>query len=508
MSNSPTLRRVELLRALPHDLQLSRDALEADPRLHGTEIPDADLDDDGVVAGARELRALVARLDASDGRTDGRVRLRARSGGVAELVHAVAQHARAEALVERAASHRDPRAAITFVGLTDASAGEAARLRSRVPVHLIADLRGAETSVHVAGSSASLRSKESRRRFVDSLQLPSQVAGQVLAVLEDLARPDRAASGGTRALPEVAALASTWAAAYRDEAIPQRLVVSGHGTGELFFEAGQEGIHRDDLLALARAMPAAAVQIRHLHLASCQHGYQARMEPFWDAMPALESIWGYAGFSPSRWAAFAHQAVWEGATRDGDATDLDRTEVAGMRRGISASVWRRGEVWEGPDVEPLGDLHRRVVDGFATLQRFFRGEEEVSSPHEGFLPAYYQTLQELGAHHDFGDQSDAFRATARDLRELTLRLRFFPQVTRGLERHHGVTLDAGFLALGLPRVSLDGLERAEALELVRDFVAVYEEASPAERAEAAEAHALLTRGLRELDAEVVPDRWL
>lgn len=479
---------------------VSTRALAHDPRTAELGLESADANRDGRIQGA-EIGRLVAAMDRLDARGDGRIG-RPGGRGVASrrALQAVATLAGADALAEAAREGLDLSRAVTFIGVTRSSLGEARALRERgVPVELIRDV-STNLSDHGwrEGKAMPLGTRAQREAFLDTLALPGTVAQGVERVL---------ANTPARGRGEIAALARQWAAAYHGEAIPERLVVSGHGDGETVFETHGDELGRTDLLALARAMPTAAQQIRHVHVAACQHGYEPRTEPYFEAFSGLQSVWGYAGFAPSGATARAHQSRWEQATRsDEDAREVHASLATGTRRAVAVAVHRRGEAWEGPPVEPLPTLGARARAGRDTFERALRGELVVTDPGRGFAADYYQTLQSLTAHHDFADQSIEYRNPWELRREQCLRLRFFTtHVAPSFERTHRAVLDDAYMQLGLERPNFADLDRAETVAAVRAFDAAFQERG--EPRSARRAHDLLD-GLENLRPEVIPARWL
>lgn len=479
---------------------VSTRALAHDPRTAGLGLESADANHDGRIEDA-EIGRLVAAMDRLDARGDGRIG-RPGTRGVASrrALQAVATIAGADALAEAAREGLDLSQSVTFIGVTRSSLDEARALRERgVPVELIRDVT---TSLGDhgwrEGKAMPLGTRAQREGFIDTLALPDPVAGDVERVL---------ANTPARGRGEIAALARQWAGAYHGEAIPERLVVSGHGDGATVFETQGDELGRADLLAMAHAMPAAAQQIRHVHIAACQHGYEPRTEPYFEAFSGLQSVWGYAGFAPSGATARTHQSRWEQATRsDEDAREVHATLARGTRRAVAVAVHRRGETWEGPPVEPLSTLGARAREGRDEFERTLRGELVVTDPGRGFAAEHYQTLQSLTAHHDFADQDAGYRETWELRREQCLRLRFFTtHVAPSFERAHHAVLDDAFALLGLERPNFATLDRAETIAAVRAFDAAFQERGEPRVAQRARE---LLDGLENLRPEVIPARWL
>ena len=485
---------------------ISTRALEHDPRTAELGLEAADTDEDGRISGA-EIDSLVAALDRLDGRRDGRIGARrgprANGRGVAarRALQAVAEVAGADALAQAAKEGLDLSRAVTFVGITRGSLAEARGLRARgVPVELVRDV-GTDTVDQGwrEGKAMPLGTPKQRRAFVATLGLPETVGARVAKALGDTEPRGRG---------EIAALAQQWAAAYRSEPIAERLVMSGHGDGFEVFETQGDAVARDDVIQLARAMPEAARHIRHIHVAACQHGYQPRTEPYFGAFPELQSVWGYAGFAPSGATARAHQSRWERATRsDDDRHQVSSSLARGTGRAVSVAVHHRDGRWEGPAVAPFENLDQQARMGDHDFDRLLSGELVVSDPGHGFAADYYQTLQGLSAHHDFSDQSSAYREHWDTRREQTLRLRFYTShVAPAFEAAHGGSLDATYSALGMKRPDFAHLSRRDAHQAVEALDAEFRRRG--EPSDAARGRDLLLQGLMALDPSIIPARWL
>jgi hypothetical protein len=467
------------------------DPLRDDPATAGAGLDAADLDLDGRVAGEEELTRLFALLDRMDGRRDRRLR----TGGLA--APALDAIGRAMDIPSFRVQPDAVRGAVVVLGMSDSATAEASALRRDAPVLLVTDVPGRRDTI----GGHDLGTDRGRRAFVATLALGPEVTARLLDVLAE------APAGGRR---ELAGLARLWAPAERGLPVPARLVVSGHGDGTRFFGADHDELRDTDLLALARAMPRAAAAIEHLHLAACQHGYEPRIAPFLEAFPRLASVWGYTGFSPSGAAAHRHQRTWERATRDlpSDGAPLRRELARGSHRGNAVAVWTRARGYEGLPIRELRLIHADLVATRAEYARFFRGEEEPASPMHGPLAERYQRVQELVAHGDFREQSDAFRDRWERERDAVLRLRYFrSHVGAAFERHYRSQIEAGYRALGLPPPRFAGLGRREALAEVERFERA---AAGLERVPAAALvlHRLLDEGLRGLSSEIIPTRWL
>ena len=375
---------------------LQRDLLDVDPALTGLGLDRALPPLDARVDTDAEREALFDALDALDGRRDAAITVVDRDGAItaaADPLRALAEAAgdralHAQVLDAMRTARLDPR--VLHLGMRDDSAErEVAALRREVPVVAIGDaLRGNgldSLGVRIGDAEYSLGGRTSIEQFVSKLGLSPTISRQVADLIE--ATPAR----GRR---EFAELALTLAAGEHGERIPARLVLSGHGNGEEIFGDDEDSVLDTNLAALARALPRGAAQIEHLHVAACQHGWEPRIDAFREAFPRLESAWGYTGFSPSGAPAIAQQRVWERATRDGDATDLDRADARGTRRASEIAIWTRERGFEGLHGRELSIVDRELRALEPTLARFMLGQREPRGSTDPELVRAYGLVQE------------------------------------------------------------------------------------------------------------------
>lgn len=191
-----------------------------------------------------------------------------------------------------------------------------------------------------------LGTEEGTRAFTASLGLPAAQASEVARVL-DGARP------GSR--DELAGIAAVFARGERGEAMPTRLVLSGHSVGAGVYDGRDSGhlLRFADVFALAKAMPKAASKVEHVMLSACSSGYGAPVPgewighvplPAWSAhFPNLRTAWGYGGgadyHSPSGGDAVQHIGVWDRKAR-GEVSDLDAAKVAtGLAHWKNIATW-------------------------------------------------------------------------------------------------------------------------------------------------------------------------
>jgi hypothetical protein len=495
-----SLSRRELADSLSHGT-IDRDFLDEHPALAGLRL-DRGLDPhDGTIDTDAERDRLIAELDRLDGRGDGSITVVDRRGEItaaAEPLRALAEATGAAGLrADLVDAMRQARLnpGILFVGMQDDSARrEIAALRRDAPVVAITDVRGSD-QVMLGDESLDFRWPGSIAYFARHLGLDAAATRRVEAVITN-------AQPGARR--EIAELARALAPAERGEPIAPRLVISGHGNGEAFFGHGDDDLLDRDVVALARAMPRAARQIEHLHLAACQHGWEPRMAAFADAFPRLESIWGYTGFSPSGPTAIAHQRAWERATHDGEAQDLRREGAAGTRRAGEVAIWTRERGFEGLRGRELAVVDRDVQAMRPMVEACLRGDRALRGSTDPELVRAYGLVQEALNNPDFDEQSAVYRAGMRDLRDQILRLRFYASdVAPQFAREYETEITRGYRAAGLDVPDFARLPRDQAMAAIQRL-----EDAGSRSAEARRALELLQHGLRDLNRELVPTRWL
>lgn len=485
---------------------VSHDLLDVDPALAGLGVDRALPPLDRAVDTDAERDAMFDALDALDGRRDATVTVVDRNGTItaaADPLRTLAEAAgdralHAQILDAMRSARIDPR--IVHVGMREEpSEREVAALRREVPVVAIGDVArdvGLDSlGVRVGSAEYSLGNRTSIDQFVSKLRLSPAASREVAELIE--ATPSR----GRR---ELAELARTLAAGERGERIPPRLMLSGHGNGEEIFGDDDDSIRDREILALAHALPRGAAQIEHLHLAACQHGWEPRLDAFREAFPRLESAWGYTGFSPSGAPAIAQQRVWERATRDGDARDLDRHDARGTRRAGEIAIWTRERGFEGFHGRELSIVDRELRTFEPTLALFMLGRREPAGPTDPELVRAYGLVQEGINNPDFDEQSDDYQAGLLEQRDQILRLRFY---ATGVAPHfasaHREDIARGYEAAGLPVPDFATLSRGDALAAI-DALAAARCTHP----DAMLALSLLERGLRQLDSHAVPTSWL
>lgn len=377
-------------------------------------------------------------------------------------------------------------------------AHEAEALREAGVTVMTPGPRGLDGSVLHQGRRYSLQGEDRVAAFVAALQLPEDVGRKLEQLLLDLDDPDRRAV--------VANLASAWAPAERGGSIPSRLVFSGHSFGEDFWGDANGMIELRDLRGLAAVMPKAAAQIEDLALHGCETGGEERVERWRSSFPNLKTAWAYAGSAPgSHSGAVPHLTRWERATR-GRAETLDPEIAARFRKGENVATWSAQDGYRPGRTEAkrlAAEAEQQSWEG--PFEAYFSGEREATNPQQGELRQHYASLQRILGTGGLtpGDEAHLTRRAAQSLRLLYYRQKIAP----AFAEHNAGQIRTGYEALGLDAPDFGKLSRKEALAEINRFRSALR-VDRLKPAEAVALEALLVRGLRDLERELIPDRWI
>lgn len=488
--------------ALVSGATISTFALRADPATSGLNLEQADLDGNGTIDSVPEWRRLFVLLNTSHG-YGMHDPLRLRRGSLTTAMGlafaAIASHTIGGTLRTEvgAISHDNT---VTLVGMSDTAVAEASALRrAGTPIQLIGDLQPGREDVIIGadGNPLNINTPVGRQAFTRALIVPPGVRSAIFTVL------DNVYPGARR---EIAELSRIWSRAYSGEGIPRRVVLSGHGDGTWVTGDDQDFFDRNSVLNLGRAMPRAAQQIYSFHISSCQHGYDQRMEAFRSVFPNLQLIWGYAGSSPSGSSAQRHMIVWERQTRafPQGGVPLDFSQISGTRRADVTAVWTRSGGWVGPRIRTFIDMLAAIRQGRERFIAYRNGRAPNPNPGTGFLYDYYNLLQSFTAHPDFASLSD--QPYYNRMRDETLRLRLYRNVLRNFQREHQNVINPGYRNIGLQPIDFSRLDRLTSLQAIDTF----ETEMRVTGNRSAEVLSLwrLLNGLRNLDGEIIPMRWV
>jgi hypothetical protein len=411
-------------------------------------------------------------------------------------------------LAERMGAIRSADAApnldILFIGLNREAPVEAEGLAKTqggsFSVELVAGSPNGKNMVRVEGGHGEVMLYDVTKAadleaFVASLGLPAERSADVKGVI------DRTPLGGK---DEIAELARIWSRAEHGEAVPTRLVLSAHSTGEQFW--GDHGkFDADHLSDLAAAMPRAAALIQHVDVAACYVGNRAMAERFHDMFPNLKTYLSYAETSPKALkGSIGHLKAWERATREGR---FDRRTW-----GHDAATWTRESGFDdGRPPESVEEAMRKMGSYEGIYKAYFSGRSVVTATSAGPLRDYYNLVQRVLHHPDLrksGKQPRLFtpgEVLAR--RDQAIRLNYYREriAPRFALEHAGAIAD-GYRALGLEPPAFAAMPRKAAVAEIQRFDAAYDASE--QPAAARDLHRLLNGGLLNLDPRLIPEDWI
>lgn len=482
---------------------VSTDTLASDPATAGIKLEEADTNRDGRISTDGERRILFNRINQYFNiREDEPLLLRSgdRITATGLIVEAIARLSGSKNL-RNVVGTLSLANVVTLVGMSDTSVAEARALRTKTPVQLITDIPGRGDKVKdIDGQHTfDLSVSTDREAFVNTLKLPKDVQQKVLQVLNDV-------SVGARR--EIAELARVWSFAYSGNAIPRRVILSGHGDGTWITGDDQDFINKNSVLNLGRAMPEAAKQIYSFHIGSCQHGYDTRMKAFRQVFPSLQMIWGYAGTSPSGEEAQGHMIVWEQKTHNfpqgGPTIDPSREKgISGKKREKETSIWTPSGGWKGPVIPTFPELLVKVKGWESIYQQYLQGQLENRDPGHGFLYNYYQNVQQLSTHPGMDTQEEAVFHFWQQRTKQALRLRLYHNVAVNFQRTYQTQINKGYSTVGLKSPDFGKLNRGAALKEIRSFEQQMTLIDPDQLL-----LWTILRGLKELDDVIIPMSWV
>ena len=293
--------------------------------------------------------------------------------------------------------------------------------------------------------------------------------------------------------------------AEKGQIILERLVLSGHSDGiKLWGESADADeskpgimIIERDLGALARIFPKAAGQVQDIMFSAC-FSINA-VEIVKKSFPNLNSVWSYAGYSPTaKQGAIGHIGGWAGVT-EGELTPTKKD-----KRGSNA-LWTRekGYVVGDPSKAEAGPLVTQASrGGNEWVGPYYRGEKEIE---KSVLDDFYTVLQRLKAHPGV-DQEQKDQIVTRVI-PITLRLRHWKQIREKFGNKYADKLKPAYDALGMSAPNWSTLTRVQ-LKQHLDAVDQALETHPAANAYKALIEESLRKGLFKLDSKVIDESWI
>ncbi len=409
-----------------------------------------------------------------------------------------------------------------------------------------------------------------RLALVAAMNLSDDAAGHLG---EMFARADKDAEssakyqGGSGA-DELARLAIVFAQAERGQRRITRIALSGHHVqNQLYGTDGEGQLSWAALGELTAAFPKAAAGVEHLMVKGCFSLGEAQVETYVRMFPNLKTIWGYADTAPSAGTGSArHVQLWERATGRPDVKTIDPTIAAGGGiRDANVMTWSPGEgVWQAgkpseeqselaedraarrPEAEAAVEAQRqrfareRADRGLAPLPPetsvvteariqmeilrnevtdHFLGRRVTSDPQRGALKDFYAAIQTILLRNPALDPEE--RTELEGVRDMIVRLRYYPNVAREFARAYHAELAAGYRALGRPLPPFATMTREEAVDeahrVEATWTALYDQArAGATTSETFDPrskiprdidrlHELVCWGLRSLQSNIIPE---
>lgn len=158
---------------------------------------------------------------------------------------------------------------------------------------------------------------------------------------------------------------------------------------------------------------------------------------------------------------------------------------------------------QGQPPATLDDLRSTMEAGRADYQAALEGRATIADPQTGPVRAFYGATQRLLQHPGLPAGE---KATLTEQRDQTIRLLFYPVVSKRFAVAYAQRIQLGYEALGLPTPDFKTLSRADALVELKKF----EDALAANATPPAAAARLgpVLRDFKELRSNVIPDTWV
>ncbi len=345
------------------------------------------------------------------------------------------------------------------------------------------------------GRTHDLKTKEGAMSFALTLGLPAE---QTQKIADVLSQDNWALDQGR---DELAQIAREWAKAERGGQVPSRLVLSGHQTGSGVYGENNGKLPWEVLGQLAEAMPRGARSVEDFLVAGCYSGGQASMEKYQAMFPNVKTIMAYEGSSPGASSgATAHQKEWERATR-GESQGINKDRFANMRKGENVSIWTRDGGLQGAPPPALSDLRSTMESGRAAYDEAFSGRATIADAQTGPVRDFYSATQRLLQHPDLPAAEKAQLTLQKDQ---TIRLLFYPVVSKRFQETHGQKIGEAYRAVGLTPPNFQTMSRADALASVKAF----EDKLAANPNPTAQRQLQLLKDFSQLKPNVIPDTWV
>jgi hypothetical protein len=306
-------------------------------------------------------------------------------------------------------------------------------------------------------------------RIAHSAPVPLETRAQVRAYCASLGLPApmcekvAAAICAAESRAELAHFASVWSAAYRGQAVPRRVILSGlAGRDSIFGYVPNHGVGADrhlnfaDLRELAQAMPKAAACIEHIYFAACftyrQFSLPEKLAPWRQAFPNIRTLTGYA--SKLSAAVVAHLSDWRARTWLVDGQHANALDVLASGTACWDSI-----VGYIANAEPIEELRAACARADNGLPGLLSGKRALGGPSDPAAYAPYQSYRKLEGRPDATPDE---RANARVMAEQYLAIRMSRLFVARYQQCATKQLGAGCTVLGLDVPNFGSMPRAEA----------------------------------------------
>ena len=171
-----------------------------------------------------------------------------------------------------------------------------------------------------------------------------------------------------------------------------RLVLSGHSSGDGVESDGMEEVSFENVAKLAKMFPKGAGKIEHIAVSACNCGYVEQIDTFKRAFPNMKSYLGYSGFSPkAETNAPKHLKTWEGMTDGDDPSQVDKF-------GSDTATWNVKDGYRG-HIQTVASLETDAKNQRSAYEKYANGSKTAKpGTHDADLDEYYITLTRLEHH--------------------------------------------------------------------------------------------------------------
>ena len=422
------------------------------------------------------------------------------AGGLASVFGGLAQPAAAAVAVPTAPDTEAPVAkGVVYIGMNEGAKHEVRELRKRLGNDGVAFVQPSHVQdvINHEGVRYDLNEEGDVQSFVSALGLSGERAD---ALVDNISRQSKEGKD------ELAKLVILLNEAEIGERTIERIVFSGHSVGSGVWGDENGSLKFRHLQKTMEIFPQAARQVEDVLMAACYSGGHSTMDTYRSIFPNLKTIWAYDGSAPGAYSgAVPHILRWEAGTRGPSAERIDRDTARHTRKGENVATWSVVSGYDnGQAPNPLSEDLESYEDTQKYVEAFTSGERVVENTQQGTLRTHYNNVQRLLSRHDLPSDLRSELETERDY---VIRLIYYKDVKTFFADVHAPSIDRGFSDLGMSAPDFSSMSRKDALAKIDEFNAKYESTTnPSDNATYLKD--LLNRGLRDLEADFVPESWI